>query len=522
MKAYKRKPGSRAYRAWSETTMSKAVEAVKKKALSLRKASERYKIPLGTLSNKVKQKHGPKPGAPFVFSDAEEQSFVDHIVKVAEWGFPFDYMDMRLMAKHYLDKKGVIVKKFVNNTPSPEWADRFVKRHSALRVRICQNIKRARAEVSAQVVKNFFSNLADTIEAAGNPPESHIFNYDETNLSDNPGVKKCVFKRATKHPERIKDSTKTAISVMYCGSASGEMSPPYVVYKAENLWSTWTEDGPEGARYNRSKSGWFDSCTFADWYINHFTPHIRRMEGKKILIGDNLSSHFSQEVLKSAEENNVSFVCLPANSTHLLQPLDVAFYGPLKRNWRKILDEYKASGRKTGSTLSKDRFPTLLRKLQDKVGLISENLISGFEKCGIHPINAQRVLSQLPDGEPEDPNDSVSSAVIDVLKTMRGVDTDASKKPKRKKKLDVEPGKSISAKDLAEAGTVTYLCNMSFKSLFFMIQHFTVVVAELHWYMHMDYVFKCGISVSYQRLSIPIQCLSVLRCKNIYVSFLTD
>ena len=132
------------------------------------------------------------------------------------------------------------------------------------------------------------------------------------------------------------------------------------------------------------------------------------MEGKKILIGDNLSSHFSQEVLKSAEENNVSFVCLPANSTHLLQPLDVAFYGPLKRSWRKIPDEYKASGRKTGSTLSKDRFPTLLRKLQDKVGLISENLISGFNKCGIHPINAQRVLSQLPDGEPEDLNDSVS------------------------------------------------------------------------------------------------------------------
>ena len=78
-------------------------------------------------------------------------------------------------------------------------AGRVVKRHSALRVRISQNIKIAPAEVSAQVVKNFFSKLADTIEA----PESHIINYDETNLSNNPGLKKVVFTRGTKHPAKL-------------------------------------------------------------------------------------------------------------------------------------------------------------------------------------------------------------------------------------------------------------------------------------------------------------------------------
>ena len=40
---------------------------------------------------------------------------------------------------------------------------------------------------------------------------------------------------------------------------------------------------------------------------------------------------------------------------------------------------------------------------------VSENLKSGFD----NPIDAQRVLSQLPDGETRDPNDgSVTSAVI--------------------------------------------------------------------------------------------------------------
>ena len=58
-----------------------------------------------------------------------------------------------------------------------------------------------------------------------------------------------------KYPERVKDSTKTAISVMFCGNAAGQVLPCYVVYKAENLWSTWTEGGPKRTRYNRSSSG---------------------------------------------------------------------------------------------------------------------------------------------------------------------------------------------------------------------------------------------------------------------------
>ena len=51
-------------------------------------------------------------------------------------------------------------------------------------------------------------------------------------------------KRGMKYPERIINSTKSATSLMFCGSASGEILPPYVVYKAEALWSTWTENAP--------------------------------------------------------------------------------------------------------------------------------------------------------------------------------------------------------------------------------------------------------------------------------------
>jgi len=70
-------------------------------------------------------------------------------------------------------------------------------------------------------------------------------------------------------------------------------------------------------RYNRTSHGWIDAATFSEWFRSTFLPHAYRLPGRKLLIGDNLSSHFSPDVLKSCEENNIAFVCFSPNSTHL-------------------------------------------------------------------------------------------------------------------------------------------------------------------------------------------------------------
>ena len=41
------------------------------------------------------------------------------------------------------------------------------------------------------------------------------------------------------------------------------------------------------------------------------------------MIGDNLSSHISEAVICKCAKYHIKFVCLPPNSTHLSQPLDV-------------------------------------------------------------------------------------------------------------------------------------------------------------------------------------------------------
>ncbi|CAI6346490.1 unnamed protein product [Macrosiphum euphorbiae] len=257
------------------------------------------------------------------------------------------------------------------------------------------NIKRVRAEVGFDDINSYMDNLGETIKDI---PASRIWNYDETNLSDNPGNKKVISKRGAKYVEKICNFSKSSTSVMFCGNAEGKLLAPYVVYKAENMWTTWTENGPENTRYNRSKSGWFDSITFEDWFTTHFLKEIKcSKDNPTVLIGDNLASHINIKVLQLCDQYNIKFVCLPPNTTHLTQPLDVAFFAPMKKVWRNILTKWKES--KTGSkysTIPKDLFPTLLSELINNIKTnAGQNLISGFKKCGIFPFNKQTLLDRL-------------------------------------------------------------------------------------------------------------------------------
>ena len=133
-------------------------------------------------------------------------------------------------------------------------------------------------------------------------------------------------------------------------------------------------------RYNRSKSGWFDSVCFADWFKTVVVPYFKNKTGKKIMIGDNLSSHFSHEVLELCKKHKIVFMCLPPNATHLMQPLDVAFFAPLKKYWREILKQWKKKEGRYIPAMTKEWFPKLLSRLYARLEINncgSENLIAG-------------------------------------------------------------------------------------------------------------------------------------------------
>ena len=85
VREYKRKPGSRSYRNNGQITLDEAVKAIKSGKMSQREASKHYKIPRATLRNKVLGKHSGVPGHPTILTREEEQSIVQHCVKMSEY-----------------------------------------------------------------------------------------------------------------------------------------------------------------------------------------------------------------------------------------------------------------------------------------------------------------------------------------------------------------------------------------------------------------------------------------------------
>lgn len=211
------------------------------------------------------------------------------------------------------------------------------------------------------------NNYLDRLTSLEGVEPDMLVNYDETNMTDNPGRKKVIVRRGTCHPERIVDSSKESTSVMFSGSADGKLLSPYITYKALNLYDSWTENGPKGAVNNRSKSGWFTLEIFEDWFRKIAIPYFKQFEkdAVKVKIGDNLASHISLDTINECKMNNIKFVLLPPNSTHYTQPLDVAFFRPLKIKWRQTLSDWKEV---TCRTILKDRFPRLLKKCIDDMG----------------------------------------------------------------------------------------------------------------------------------------------------------
>ena len=136
-------------------------------------------------------------------------------------------------------------------------------------------------------------------------------------------------KQGTKYPERILNNSKSCTILTFCGAATGQILPGYVVYKALIVYQSWIERGAPNARYSCSKSSLFDNDTFEDWFIKVFLP-VTKIKEVTALIGNNFSSHFSDDVLWLCRKYNVKFICLPSNSTDKTQPFDFAFFRPLK------------------------------------------------------------------------------------------------------------------------------------------------------------------------------------------------
>ena len=188
----------RVFSKYSLADVEAAIEAVERRKITQREASKHYGIPRETLQNRLHGKHAGKIDGQPVFTVEKETAFAIHCSMLSEWGFPLDFLDIRLMAKAYLDQMGRRENRFEVNVPNFYWVRSFLKRqHEHLTTRSCQNIARKRGDVSKENIEIYSNNLQISLD--GVPPEN-IVNYDETNVCGDRG-KKRIFRRGVKYSQ---------------------------------------------------------------------------------------------------------------------------------------------------------------------------------------------------------------------------------------------------------------------------------------------------------------------------------
>lgn len=120
----------------------------------------------------------------------------------------------------------------------------------------------------------------------------------------------------------------------------------------------------------------------------------------------------------------------------------MTFFGPMKRVWRKILASWKETPEGAKSTvLQKQHFPLLLKQLVAALEPNgATNLIAGFRKCDIHPVNVDELLAMIPRAEGD--KNAIERTFLQSLKSKRSELTGT--KTSKRKKIAVAAGKSIS------------------------------------------------------------------------------
>ncbi|CAF3166771.1 unnamed protein product [Rotaria sp. Silwood2] len=259
---------------YSDEKFKLAIDAVAN-GDSIRAASAYYKVPYTTLnshSNNLVLYH--HVGRPPKFDKEEElcleqaalalqvrmplilfYDIFDVFFNKKSWGVSLTINEFMNLAKQYassVNKSDL----FPSGAPTCDWFYSFLQRHPNLVLKKSKPITKKRANLTIEQVNQWFDLLSKIIQENDlmHRP-GQIFNCDESGLSDGISYSKVIIHRQSSYAYRIQGGTggKSYTSVLFCGSATGALIPPFIIYKGRRLYEEWCIGGPQNAAYGNSE-----------------------------------------------------------------------------------------------------------------------------------------------------------------------------------------------------------------------------------------------------------------------------
>jgi hypothetical protein len=114
---------------------------------------------------------------------------------------------------------------------------------------------------------------------------------------------------------------------MLCCSKAGEKLPPLLIGKSRNPRAFKKINAIYKTHYRSNSKGWMNRELFEEWG-KEINEKFKKEKRKVVLLLDNCSAH------KILELSNISFEFLPANTTSIIQPLDLGIIKNFKDNYR--------------------------------------------------------------------------------------------------------------------------------------------------------------------------------------------
>ena len=177
-------------------------------------------------------------------------------------------------------------------------------------------------------------------------------------------------------------------------NACGWVIPPFVIFAGKHHLSAWYkgDDIPNTWYIAVSETGWTINELEVRW-LEHFNAYTqsRTVGIHRLLIIDGHESHNSLAFQNLCKESKIITLCMPPHSSHLLQPLDVGCFSPLKRAYG---DEISGLARDHINHIDKITFLPAFRRAFER-SFTEGNIRASFRGAGVVPYDPEAVLLKL-------------------------------------------------------------------------------------------------------------------------------
>ncbi len=296
-------------------------------------------------------------GVGTILSQDAEIQLVQWVNSLRKDGVPVSALMLQLRAQEVATEDGVQDGVF---TASRSWMQSWMNRHKlSFRARTRQG-QICPADMDSQAIE-FASEVKRIMVECG---VTKVYNTDQTAVFFEYLPKKTINARGSRTIwVRCGGKEKERLTAMVLGDSDGTKYPPFLVLKSKD--STMKETAADNRRFRqgfgrlvwkeitelqdrlelqcfRNPTGWWNhylSCRFLKYHFSNRED----MSHPVVLLWDDFSGHWTQDVVETATALNVRLVKVPPSLTAVCQPADISWNSPLKAKMRCHWVEYLRS-----------------------------------------------------------------------------------------------------------------------------------------------------------------------------------